>query len=98
MAHVQLSVQQVLFCKAGAGPWGRSSPDTGDFASAHAELHEAPVGLFLQSFQVPLNGSRTLWSISPSLQFGIVHRLNEGALCPIFKTISDHIKTVLEPV
>lgn len=40
-----------------------------DFSFTFVELYKAPVGPFLQSAQVPLNGSTALWFISHHSQF-----------------------------
>ncbi|KAF1440525.1 Zinc finger RNA-binding protein, partial [Pygoscelis papua] len=80
LAHVQLGVRQdprVLFCQAafqlggcqhilvhGVVPrWLQN------FALPLVELHEIPIGPFLQPVEVPLDGSTTLWHISHSSQF-----------------------------
>lgn len=49
-------------------PWGCSSPRTGLCTSTLVEVHEGPVGPFLQPAQVPLDSSMTLWPISHSSQ------------------------------
>lgn len=46
-----------------------------NFAFVFAELHEVPVGLFLQPVETPLNGSRALQQISSFPQFNIIHKL-----------------------
>lgn len=38
------------------------------------DLHEAPVKPFLQSVQVPLDGSLTLWCISPSSKTSLISK------------------------
>lgn len=47
-----------------------------DFALAFPELHEVPVGPFLQSIEVPLDGRRALWCINRSCQFCIFCKLD----------------------
>jgi len=60
-----------------------------DLTSSFAELHEVPVGPFLQPVQVPLDDSMTLWCTSYSLQFCICCKLAEGERCSVIQAIHE---------
>lgn len=49
-------------------------PQLQNFALPLVHLHEAPVKPFLQPVQVPLDGSLTLWCISPSSKTGPISK------------------------
>lgn len=55
---------------------GASCPGA-TFGFGAVELHEVPVGLFLQPVQVPLNSSTALES---PLQFGVICKVKKSAL------------------
>lgn len=63
-----------------------------DVALPITELHEAPVVLFLQLTEVPLDGCTTLWHTSHSFQFGVIGKLVKGALCPIIPAVPEGVK------
>ena len=78
-------VDQVISCNVAFCPVG-PQPVVGqeviysqlqDFTLPSAELHEAPVSPFLQPVQVPLKNSLAPQSVT--FQFGIVHKIVEGA-------------------
>jgi len=56
------------------------------------ELHESPLGPFLQPVEHSLDGSMTFWSISHSSQFGVDCNLSKGTLCPIIQIIDEVVK------
>ena len=64
-------------------------PEGQDFALPLVECHEVPVSPFLQPVKVPLDGSVTLWCISHSSQFCVIHKSAECELCPIMQIIND---------
>lgn len=49
-------------------------PQLQDFALPLADLHEFPVKPFLQPLQVPLDGSKTVWCISPTSKIGLIRK------------------------
>ncbi|KAK4810833.1 hypothetical protein QYF61_008805 [Mycteria americana] len=80
LAHVQLGVHQ------------DPQVQVQDFALPLVELHEVPVSPFLQSVQVPLDGSTTLWHISHSSQICVISKLAEGTLCLIIQIINEDVE------
>lgn len=63
-----------------------------DFALPLIDCHEVPVSPFLQPVKVPLDGSKTLWCIGCSSQFGVISKLAESPLCPIIQMINEDVK------
>lgn len=57
---------------------------------SYVELLEVPVSLFLQSVEVPLNGSMILWHISHS-QVWIICKLAMETLFPIVQIINQDV-------
>lgn len=57
------------------------------------ELHEFPVGPFLQPVEVPLDGSASIWYVKYSFQLCIACKLAEGAhSMPIIQALNEEIK------
>ena len=54
------------------------------------DLHEFPACSFHQPVEVPLNSSKTIWSINYS-QFCIICKLAEGLLCPMIQVLNDSV-------
>lgn len=52
------------------------------------ELHEVPVSPFLHPFEVPLNGSTTIWSSRWSSLLCVICKFPKGAVCPIIQVMS----------
>lgn len=65
-----------------------------DFVLPFTELQEVPGSQFLQSDEVPPNGSTTHWHISHSSQFSVVCKLAEDTFCPIIQIINEEFKQV----
>ena len=103
LAHVQLRVCQDLRAFSAKQPstwvalsmhwWvGFFSQGLG-FAIPFVELHEVPVGSFLQPVKVLLDGSMTLWCRGcHSSQFGVICKHAEGILCTIIQIINEDVK------
>jgi len=71
---------------------GADPPQVQDFALPLAELHEVPVSSFLQTAEVPLDGSTTLWSVSHFSQFCNISKIAEDAFCSMIATINEDVE------
>lgn len=91
LAQVQLGVHkdlQILFCQAAFQTVSPQAPAVPfwvqDFQLLLAELHEAPVGPFLQPDQVPLDDSMSSWW-SHVHQHGVKRERESGAISLQYK-------------
>ncbi|GAB0193852.1 mitochondrial enolase superfamily member 1 [Grus japonensis] len=100
LAHVQLAIHQdpQILCSKVAFQLvshhhvlmpGVVPPQVQDFAFVLVELHEVPVGSFLQPLEVALDGSMILWFINDTCQCCVISKIAEGALCPIVQIIRE---------
>lgn len=103
LSHGQLVTHQgpkVLFCKAALqlvglqhGPLPGVIPlQLQDFLLPFVELYDIHLRPILQTFEVPLDGSTTLWYISHSSLFCITSELAEDAICPSVQVINEEVK------
>lgn len=63
-----------------------------DFAFSFVELHQVSVSPFLNLVKDSLNGSTAMWYIIHSIQFCILCKLAEAALCHIIQIINEDIE------
>lgn len=67
------------------------SPQIQYFTLVFIELHEVPIRPFLQSVEVPLKSSTTLWSTKYSSQFCVTCRFSEDIFCPTIQVCNEDI-------